>query len=171
MPEHFSRMLIVGTLTISAAFGVTACTTTVSGHGTAASGLPAGSGTTAATDSPARPDPSGSAGAPTAGAPTTTASTGTDRLTACVRIQAALRTVITKAQQQLADLAALARTYRAGGTEIRTDSNQTTDPAVRSAGLKIAAAMDDIGTALANGQVPNTTPMVTAGAELQSACS
>ena len=175
MPVEVTRMVAAGLVAAVATFGIAACSTTVSGRGTASGDLPSGSVTSSASSAPAAGT---TASAPTtAGASATTAAappTGagrTDRLTACIQIQSALQSVITKAQQQLADTSALARIYRDGATEIRAASNRTADAGVRLTGLKIATAMDGLSTALATGQVPDPAPMTTAGLQLQAACS
>ncbi|ONH27555.1 hypothetical protein [Pseudofrankia asymbiotica] len=109
---------------------------------------------------------------------TAACSSGGDNTAACTSMQKSIQDLSTTSMSQVSDPTAMAKTYHDQAAEIRTTANGASGD-VKSAGLRVAEAMDGLGTfveGLASStsttpQMPDNTPLITAGTALQKACT
>ncbi|MBL7500347.1 hypothetical protein I6A84_06530 [Frankia sp. CNm7] len=101
-----------------------------------------------------------------------------DNDAACSSIEQSIEDLNTTTASQVSDPTAMGKTYHEQAEAIRASANGASGD-VKTAGLKVAQAVDDLGTfveGLANStsttpQMPDNTALISAGTELQNACN
>lgn len=101
-----------------------------------------------------------------------------DNAKACTDMRQTITELTQKGMQQVDDPAALQQTYRSSAASIRQQADGA-DGDVQAAGRKVADAVEKIGDDVAAAsrststiaQLPDTNPLITAGTELQQACT
>ncbi|OHV35309.1 MULTISPECIES: hypothetical protein [Pseudofrankia] len=109
---------------------------------------------------------------------TAACSSSGDNAAACTSMQKAIQDLGTTSMSQVNDPTAMAKTYHDQAAAIRATANGASGD-VKTAGLQVAEAMDGLGTFVGNlssststtPQMPDNTPLISAGTALQNACT
>jgi hypothetical protein len=91
---------------------------------------------------------------------------------ACASISAEIRNITDTGMKQVNDPQKVATTYHDGAAKIRAEGKKAGGDVETAAG-EVATAMEGLGKAVASGsgQLPDTSPLISATTKLQGACA
>ncbi len=96
-----------------------------------------------------------------------------DKRVACTNIEQEMQHLAQTGMQQVSDPAAFARTYSDGAAAVRSQGDRSGDAEVRATANRAASALQSLGEQVGSGgaELPDSGPLIQAGADLKAACS